>query len=223
MNDVPTKYPRPLTAMCHEPCAVPRPPSFARACAAARLRPVAAADPDPMRDDFDALMGICYPELRRIAQDLMSRERRNHTLQATALVHEAWMRLQRSAGIRFNDAQHCLRLLSRAMRRLLCEHAKRRNAIKRGEGKEPLPLDLVDAPVLHQFGGWEQLERLDEALTELEAERALHVRVVEAKVFAELTDEEASRMLGIGVTTYKKHWTFARAWLLAWLNERGAQ
>jgi len=167
---------------------------------------------------FDALVGACYPELRRIAQQLLAGERRDHTLQATALVHEAWVRLRGADGLNLNDADHCLRIVARAMRRLLIDHARERNALKNCGGTTRLPLEELDFEAVREFHGWEHLDDLELALVELERHDPQLVRIVEAKIFAEMTDAEASKALGIGVTSYKKRWTFARAWLHARLD-----
>lgn len=168
--------------------------------------------------DFDALVAVCYPELRRIAQQLLARERRDHTLQATALVHEAWVRLRGASGLNLKDPDHCLRIIARAMRRMLIDHARERLAHKNGGAVQHLPLDDLDALALREFEGWDHLAELDQALDELERQDAELARIVEAKVFAELTDADASKALGIGITTYKKRWAFARAWLHARLS-----
>jgi len=182
---------------------------------------VAAAGSDPESGDLDELVGACYPELRRIAQQLLTRERRDHTLQATALVHEAWLRLRGANGLALNDPDHCLRILARAMRRLLIDHARERKALKNGGDATRLPLDDLDAEAVREFSGWDHLEVLEHALVELEDKDPQLVRIVEAKIFAELTDAEASKSLGIGVTAYKKRWTFARAWLHSRIDDGG--
>lgn len=184
---------------------------------------MAEAGPIPERVDFDALVAACYPQLRSIARQMLTKERVDHTLQATALVHEAWVTLRGSASLRINTPEHGLRILAHAMRRLLVSHAKNRKRLKRGGGWKKQSLDGIDASVLHEFGGWEGLDELDRALEVLERQDPQLVRIVEAKTFAELTDQEAAKALGIGVTTYKKRWTFARAWLHTRLDGRQQQ
>lgn len=167
---------------------------------------------------LDALVLVCYPELRRIARQMLTNERRSHTLQATALVHEAWMRLRASPSLQLNDSSHCLRVLARAMRRLLIDHARERRTMRKGGGGAKLPLDDIHSLALDEFSGWEHVEDLDLALEELEKRDSQLVRIVEAKVFAELSDADGARAVGIGLTTYKKRWSFARAWLHAKLG-----
>jgi RNA polymerase sigma factor (TIGR02999 family) len=170
---------------------------------------------DAAAAEFDALVGICYPELKGIARQLLAGERSGHTLQATALVHEAWVRLRSSAALQLKDADHCLRIVARAMRRLLIDHARARKALRHGGQSHRQSLDEIDSLALREFAGWEHLEDLDRALEELERKDPQLVRIVEAKIFAELTDADGARTVGIGITTYKKRWVFARAWLHA--------
>lgn len=184
--------------------------------------PASSLDVNAGTPDFDVLVGACYPELRRIAQQLLAGERRGHTLQATALVHEAWMRLRGADGLGVSGEDHCLRVLARAMRRLLIDHARERRRLKHGGGVTRLPLDEIDAEAMREFEGWDRMEELETALKELERLDAQLARIVEAKYFAELTDAEGARVLGVGVTTYKERWTFARAWLHARLDSRRA-
>lgn len=167
--------------------------------------------------EFDALVTLCYPELRGLAQRLLAGERRGHTLQATALVNEAWLRLRRDLPL--VDRDRCMGVLAYSMRRLLIDHARARNSQKRGGTWTRQPLDDLVAVALTEFGGWEKLEALEAAMTELERTDPQLVRIIEAKVYAELTDVQAATCVGIGVTTLKKRWTFARAWLHGKLSE----
>jgi RNA polymerase sigma factor (TIGR02999 family) len=166
----------------------------------------------------DELLPLLYRELRSIAGRLMAEERKGHTLQATALVHEAWMRLSGGSGIEFVDRRHFLHLAARAMRRVLVDHARAKQAEKRGGGRTPRPLTeglvtLEDSP--------EDLLALDEALTRLGEKDPELLRIVELRYFAGLTLDETAAQLD--KTTRQVHlaWGFARGWLRRELT-RGA-
>ena len=156
------------------------------------------------------LTAAVYPELRRLARRYLSRERAEHTLQTTELVHEAWLRLFGSAGISYQDRAHLLALMATQMRRVLVDHARRRNALK-GPGasiRVPLADDQLATRPPH-----EDVLAVDEALRALEAIDPRASRVVELRFFAGLLEEEAALALGVSVPTVRRDWTFARAWL----------
>ena len=169
------------------------------------LRAVAQGSKDAEAALFDAV----YQDLRRIARRALQGER-NHTLQTTALVHEAYVRLTRSSQTAFNDRVHFFAVAARAMRHILVDYARARQAEKRG-GQPPVPLDDV-APAVHMAPP-EQVLAVDaalERLTELDARQA---RIVELRFFAGMSVDETAEALGISSRTVKREWQVARAWL----------
>jgi len=162
------------------------------------------------REALDALVPIVYDSLRRIARQQLAGERRAHTLSATALAHEAYARLVGLTRIEWRDRAHFFAAAAGAMRRVLIDYAAARNAHKRGAGAVAVDVDL-DGIVAD--------ERLDDllvvhdALTRLEAVHAGAARVVECRVFAGMTIEEAAAALDISPATVKRHWELARVWL----------
>lgn len=157
----------------------------------------------------DLLLPLVYAELRRQAGRAMDRERADHTLQATGLVHETYLRLC-DAGTRWESRAHFVRVAANAMRNVLVDHARARRTQKRGEGRRQVALDSVlaayeerhiDVLSLH-----EALERL------LEVDEPLG-RLVELRFFAELSIEDAARVLGVSTSTVERRWNVARLWL----------
>jgi RNA polymerase sigma factor (TIGR02999 family) len=165
---------------------------------------------------FGALMPVVYDELRKLAGHYLSRERTDHTLQPTALVHEAYLRL---AGIRDMELQnraHFYGAAAQLMRRVLVDHARQRRALKRGGPSAAfVPFDEAADTVV--AAGVDFLA-LDEALGALEAIAPAQARVVELRYFGGLSVEETAEYLGIAPATVKRHWAFARAWLFKRLN-----
>lgn len=171
------------------------------------------------------LLPLIYDELRRIALGLGRRERSGHTLQATALVHEAYLQLfgergvQRS-GIQWRDRRHFLACAARLMRRILVDHARQRNALKRGGGCVRVSLD-------EDLDGVEGLSPLvvavDDALRSLEAIDPRATRIVELRFFAGLTLDETADALGVSRKTVVREWRRARAWLTAELGGEAPQ
>jgi RNA polymerase sigma factor (TIGR02999 family) len=152
---------------------------------------------------------LVYDELRRLAAARLAREAPGQTLDATALVHEAYLRLVGPADDRrWNDRGHFFAAAAESMRRVLIDSARRKLAQKRGGGLQRQPLDGVAAP-----GPDEELLALDEALQKLAAADPLKARLVELRYFAGLTGEQAAAALGISPTTADRHWAYARAWL----------
>lgn len=160
------------------------------------------------------LLPLVYADLRSLAARKLAQERPGATLQATALVHEAYLRLAGGTG-KWEGAAHFYGAAAEAIRRILIERARARNAVKRGGGARPVTLDeaalLSDEPS-------EELLDLDEALTEFAREDARKARLVELRYFAGLSLEEAARVLDISPATADRDWAFARAWLHAWLQ-----
>lgn len=158
------------------------------------------------------LMPLVYDELRRLAASYMRRERPGQTLQATALVHEAYVRLIRPADQPWTGRTHFLAIAALSMRQVLVDRARRRAAVKRGGAEQRVTLDdhLLAAPA--QTAGID-LVALDAALTRLARLDALQARIVELRYFGGLTVEETAAAVGASPATVKRHWTLARAFL----------
>jgi len=161
------------------------------------------------------LLELVYPELRRLAQHYMDRERPGHTLQATALVHEAYLRIFDAEPIQWQDRAHFFAVAANRMRQILVDHARAREAERRGGGRVQVSLDAETAVAL---GPDYDLIALDEALERLEALDPRACRVVELRFFGGLTEAEAAEVLGISPATLKRDWEFARAWLFSRLR-----
>lgn len=156
------------------------------------------------------LLPIVYDELRRLAAQKMAHEAAGHTLQPTALVHEAWMRLGGNDAPSFQNRVHFFGAAAEAMRRILIEHARRRLAAKRGAGVEALDLDGLEiaSPVTD-----DQLLAINEALEKFSAVDSRKAELVKLRYFVGLNFEEAAAALGIAVPTAKQWWAYARSWL----------
>jgi RNA polymerase sigma factor (TIGR02999 family) len=166
----------------------------------------------------EELAPLVYDELRRIAAAYMRRERTGQTLQATALVHEAYLRLAH-AGTPWHDKRHFVGIAARAMRQILVERARARGAQKRWAGLDRVT--LTDA-LAASASDAAMLPALDEALTRLEQIDAGQARLVELRYFAGLSIEEAADALRISPATVKRRWAMARAWLFRELSESHA-
>jgi RNA polymerase sigma factor (TIGR02999 family) len=159
------------------------------------------------------LFPLIYGELRRMADRYLARERRNHTLQPTALVHEAWMRLQNDRAVNWGDRTHGLALGAQAMRRLLIDHGRHQKRDKRGGGAQPIALD--DMVKANETDGVpiEDLLTLESALTRLEAVDQRAAQVVMLRFFSGMSNPEVAEHLGLSLRTVESDWTYARAWL----------
>jgi RNA polymerase sigma factor (TIGR02999 family) len=167
-----------------------------------------ATDGDPAQ--LDELLPTVYEELRGLADALLRRERREHTIRPTALVHEAYLRLARQDRVELQGREHLLALAATTMRRVLVDYARRRGALKRGQAGERVslreslfqasapPIDLLD---------------LDRALDKLAREDPRKVQAVELLYFAGLTFEDAAAALGVSSRTVVRDWRYAKAWL----------
>jgi len=157
------------------------------------------------------LLPIVYEELRRIAAQKMANEAAGHTLQPTALVHEAWMRLGGEDAPTFQNRAHFFGAAAEAMRRILIEHARRRLAAKRGAGVEVVDLDglEISSPVADD----DQLLAVNDALEKLAAIDPRKAELVKLRYFVGLNFEESAAALGIAVPTAKQWWAYARSWL----------
>jgi RNA polymerase sigma factor (TIGR02999 family) len=171
------------------------------------------SDGDPAAGE--AVLSLVYDDLREMARRQLRNERRGHTLQATALVHEAFVRLAQGKGVRFQNRVHFTRLFAGIMRRVLVDHARERNAQKRsGRGG---PVTLEEATLV--IGGRPpDLLALDEALTRLAARDARKAEVVELRFFGGLTLEEVSEATRVSAATVSRQWRLARAWLFSELS-----
>jgi RNA polymerase sigma-70 factor (ECF subfamily) len=163
------------------------------------------------------LVAALYDELRAVARRDLAGERVDHTLQPTALVNEAWMRLFQTDGTSFENRAHFFAAASTAIRRVLADHARRKQAEKRGGGRGRVPIDEIDVggPVRS-----EDVLALDDALERLAAFAPMQSRIVEMKFFGGLTTPELARALSLSESTVERHWRLARAWLRQDLGER---
>lgn len=157
------------------------------------------------------LLEAVHGELRRLARRYMRQERLDHTLQPTALVHEAYLRLFPGREVEWKDHSELLRCAARAMRQILVDHARRRNRAKRGGEFKRIPLDSDAAAVSDQRPGI--LLALDESLTRLAGLDARQAEIVELLYFTGLTQEETAKALGVSPRTVNREWRLARAWL----------
>jgi len=159
---------------------------------------------------LEVLLPAVYDELRRIAAAELRRERPGHTLQPTALAHEAFLRLVNQRDVTWQNRAHFLGVAAQAMRRILADHARRRRAEKRGGDAVRVSMDesdlpAVSAPVL--------ADELDTALEDLARLEPRHARIVELRFFGGLTIEETALVVGVSPATVKRDWMLARAWL----------
>jgi RNA polymerase sigma factor (TIGR02999 family) len=173
---------------------------------------------DGETDAFDQLMPLVHDELRRLARGYMARERPGHTLQATALVNEAYLRLIDVNAVRWQNRAHFFAMSARMMRRILVDFARASGNGKRGGGAQKVTLD--EAMLVSNEGG-QDLAELDEALEALEAVHPRKSQVVELRFFGGLTVEETAEALHMSPETVKRDWRFARLWLLRELGVGG--
>jgi len=168
--------------------------------------------------DSAALIEVVYDELRRLSEAYLGRERPDHTLQATALVHEAYLSLaSRTSG--WADRSHFFRAAAKAMRHILINHAEGKRAEKRGGDADRLRLG--ETSLIAPAGDVDLLE-LDEALTRLGGVDSVKGQVVELRFFGGCTIDQTASVLGISTATVERHWRFARAWLRAELRDEEA-
>jgi RNA polymerase sigma factor (TIGR02999 family) len=158
----------------------------------------------------DLLLPVIYDELRKLAANYLRRERPDHTLQPTALVHEAYIRLVDQTRVNWQNRAHFFGVAAQIMRRLLVDHARKHNAEKRGQDFQKLSLDEnIDRAVERSS----ELIALDDALKALAEFDEQKARLVELRYFGGLSIEETADVLGVTPTTVKRHWRFAKAWL----------
>jgi RNA polymerase sigma factor (TIGR02999 family) len=157
----------------------------------------------------EQLLPLVYDELRKLAAQKLAHEKPGQTLQATALVHDAYLRLVGHDGQRsWKDRGHFFAAAAQAMRRILIDNARRKQSKKRGDGLRRQPLEAIAAPEID-----EELVLLDEALQKLADADPIKARLVELRYFAGLTADEAAQVLGISPATADRYWAYARAWL----------
>lgn len=179
------------------------------------LRRVSAGDASPV----SRLLPLVYQELKAMAESHLRHERSGHTLQATALVHEAYLKLVEQRSTDWQNRGHFFAIAAQAMRRILCNHARDRSRQKRGGKRKRV--DLSDSIVLAEAPEVE-FDALDDALVKLGAMDERKVRIVELRFFAGLSIEEIARFLEVSTATVKREWTLAKAWLARELaSERG--
>ena len=171
------------------------------------LNEAAAGDAQASAD----LLPLVYEQLRALAGRKMRKEAPEQTLQATALVHEAYLRLVDTTKVQLWESKwHFFAAAAESMRRILIDNARRRGRFKRGGGQARVDLDRLELTI---DGPSDELLALDEALTQLAAEHPDKARLVNLRYFAGLTLDEAAQALGISGTTADRHWAYARAWL----------
>lgn len=159
----------------------------------------------------EELLPLVYSALRQLAASRMAKESADHTLQPTALVHEAWLRLVEKPNPTFQNRAHFFAAAAEAMRRILIDRARRRKAVRHGGGQERVDFAKVDLAAPES--GQDQLLAVNEALDRLEAAHPLEAQVVKLRYFVGMTNDEAADTLGIAPRTAKYYWTHARAWL----------
>jgi RNA polymerase sigma factor (TIGR02999 family) len=176
------------------------------------LSAIDAGDPHAAEE----LLPLVYEELRKLASHKLAQEKPGQTLEATALVHEAYVRLVGAAEPRlYRDRRHFFAAAATAMRRILVDRARRIGTEKRGGGRRRQPLDELAAPQPD-----DELLALNEALNQLTADDPVKARLVELRYFAGLTNDQAADVLRISPSTADRHWAYARAWLQAAVRGR---
>jgi RNA polymerase sigma factor (TIGR02999 family) len=188
------------------------------------IGPNSTISPDVARTgavDADRLLPLVYGELRALASRRLGREAPGQSLQATALVHEAYLRLVGGdPGKRWDGRGHFFAAAAEAMRRILVDRARDRRRLKRGGGRGRVVIDLDALPQYGRDG--DELIDLDEAMTKLGREDPLCARLASLRFFAGLTQAEAAEALGLARRTADRYWAFARAWLYERLHRDGA-
>lgn len=178
----------------------------------ALLRAAASGD----RQDVDALMAAIYDDLRRMADSYLRGERHDHTLQPTALAHEAYLKLVDQRSTDWQDRAHFFAIAARILRRILVDHARQKQAVKRGADAQRV--SLLDAEI-HTSPASIDLVALDEALEQLRSINERQSRIVELRFFGGLTLDEIAEALSLGQRTVDREWKAAKAWLLFALSD----
>lgn len=191
---------------------MPPPPTPAEPAVTRLLNEAASGSPDA----YDALLPLVYEELKGLASGRLRAEREGHTLNATALVHETYLKLVDQDRVEWNSRSHFYAVASQAMRRILIDYARGRRREKRGGSIEPLSLDapgLDEALFARADLDWDDLIALDVALSRLQEENRRAAAIVGYRFFGGLTYGEIAEVLGVSVPTVRRGWTFARMWL----------
>ncbi|HEX5444346.1 MAG TPA: ECF-type sigma factor [Pirellulales bacterium] len=168
----------------------------------------------------EQLLPLVYEELRRVAARQLVHERPGQTLQATALVHEAYLRLIGGGAESWDNRRHFFAAAAEAMRRILVERARRKRRLRHGGGGRRVEIEADDLPIEEPPV---DLLALDEALSRLAAEDAAKAELVKLRFFAGLSEQEAAEVLGISRATAARHWAYARAWLFDQLRDDDAK
>lgn len=179
------------------------------------LQAVEQGDPNAA----DELLPLVYGELRKLARSRMAREQPGHTLQATALVHEAWLRLVSDDDRQWANRRHFFAAAAEAMRRILVESARRKSRKKRGAGVEHLDVNEMEIAI---GAGDDRILQIHEALESLAAQDPEKAEIVKLKYFVGLTNEEAAELLNLSEKTVRRRWAFAKAWLLSEMKNPSA-
>ncbi len=165
----------------------------------------------------DQLLPLVYDELRRLAAAKMANEAAGHTLQPTALVHEAWLRLIGNENQKWDGRAHFFAAAAEAMRRILIDSARRKRAVRHGGDQQRVDIQEVD---LASPTGDNQLLAVNDALDKLAAQHKVEAELVKLRYFVGMTNDEAAEVLGISPRTAKYYWTHARAWLYREIESR---
>lgn len=164
----------------------------------------------------EELLPLVYDELRRLAAAHMAREAAGQTLQPTALVHEAWLRLVKEEGRTWNNRAHFFRAAAQAMRRILVDRARHKLSLKGGQGGEKVPLDDIDLVATTPD---DRVLLVDQSLDRLEQEDPESARVITLKFFGGLTNQEVANLLGVTERSVERQWAFAKASLFRLMQE----
>jgi RNA polymerase sigma factor (TIGR02999 family) len=168
----------------------------------------------------EKILPLVYEELRKLAAYRMAQEQPGQTLQPTALVHEAWLRLAGDGNVQFEGRRHFFAAAAEAMRRILIDRARQKRSLKRGAGAERVSLDDLQLAIAADD---ETVLRVDEALTKLTKEDPDSAQFIKLRFFAGMTNAEAAQALGISERTARRHWSFARVWLFREIRKQSSE